>query len=80
MSLLDNYGVGTAVFFYGIVQTVGVMWIYGLKTFCRDVKFMLNRSVSKFWKVTWGITAPVSLIVNKIIKIIKMIPSQDKTT
>ena len=63
MALLDNYGVGTAIFFYGIVQTVGVMWIYGLNRFCRDVKFMLNKSVGMFWKFTWGITAPGALIV-----------------
>ncbi len=65
MSLLNNYGVGTAVFLYGIVQTIGVMWIYGLKSFCRDVKFMLNKSVGIFWKLTWGFTAPVALTVRK---------------
>jgi SNF family Na+-dependent transporter len=63
MTLLDNYGVGTAVFFYGISQTVAIFWIYGLKRFCSDIKFMINQTVGIFWKVTWGFTAPVALIV-----------------
>ena len=66
--MLDNYGVGTAVFFYGILQTIGIMWIYGLGQFCDDVKFMIKQSVSLFWKVTWAFTAPVILIVIIIIK------------
>ncbi|XP_054169164.1 sodium-dependent nutrient amino acid transporter 1-like [Oppia nitens] len=63
MQLLDNYGVGTAVFFYGICQSVGIFWIYGLRRFCSDIKFMLSQRVSMFWKVTWGFATPVALIV-----------------
>ena len=63
MKLLDNYGVETAIIFYAIMETIGVIWIYGLKSFCRDVKFMLNRPVGIFWKFTWGFATPVSLIV-----------------
>ncbi|CAG2174720.1 unnamed protein product, partial [Oppiella nova] len=63
MDLLDNYGVGTAVFFYGICQIIGIFWIYGLQRFCFDLKFMLNQSVGLFWKVTWAFATPVALIV-----------------
>ncbi|CAG2112286.1 unnamed protein product, partial [Medioppia subpectinata] len=63
MELLDNYGVGTAVFFYGICQMVAIFWIYGLQRFCFDLKFMLNKSVGLYWKVTWGLVAPITLIV-----------------
>ena len=63
LNLLDNYGVGTAVFIYGILQTIAIMWIYGLGQFCCDIKFMINRSISWFWKFTWAFTAPIILIV-----------------
>lgn len=71
MKLLDNYGVGAAVFMYGISQSVGIMWIYGLRNFCSDIKFMLGCSVGIFWKITWGFTAPVSLIVRGLYDIYK---------
>ena len=63
LKLLDNYGVGTAVFFYGILQTIGIMWIYGLKQFRCDIKFMINQSISWFWRFTWAFAAPIILIV-----------------
>lgn len=71
MKLLDNYGVGTAIFMYGIAQSIGIVWIYGLQRFCNDIKFMLGRSVGKFWKFTWGFTAPLSLLVSCQSKYIK---------
>ncbi|XP_022251339.1 sodium-dependent nutrient amino acid transporter 1-like isoform X2 [Limulus polyphemus] len=63
MTLLDNYGVGTAAFLYCIVETTGLMWIYGWRNFCNDIHFMLNAAVGLYWKITWVITAPVILIV-----------------
>ncbi len=64
MSLLDNYGVGTAAFLYGILEVVGIMWVYGLKNFCLDAQFMLGNQVSIIWKVTWGLLTPLVLIVS----------------
>ncbi|XP_076341500.1 sodium-dependent nutrient amino acid transporter 1-like isoform X3 [Tachypleus tridentatus] len=63
MTLLDNYGVGTAAFLYCIVETIGLMWIYGWSNFCDDIHFMLNAAVGLYWKVTWIVTAPVILTV-----------------
>ena len=64
MSLLDNYGVGTAAFLYGILEVVGIMWVYGLKNFCQDTHFMLSSRPSIIWKVTWGFITPIVLIVS----------------
>ena len=63
LKLLDNYGVGTAVFIYGILQMIAIMWIYGLGQFCCDIEFMINRPISWFWKFTSASTAPIILIV-----------------
>jgi len=63
MSLLDNYGVGTAAFLYGILEVVGIFWIYGLKNFCLDVQFMLGSPVSIIWRSTWLVITPLVLIV-----------------
>lgn len=63
MSLLDNYGVGTAAFLYGILEVTGIMWAYGLRNFCQDVEFMLGSPVSIIWKATWGFITPAVLLV-----------------
>lgn len=67
MSLLDNYGVGTAAFLYGILEVVGLMWVYGLKNFCLDAQFMLRNPVSIIWKITWGFVTPFVLIVSVLL-------------
>lgn len=63
MTVMDYYGSGTACFLYGILSIVGVMWIYGLKRFCEDAKFMLKRNVGWFWKYNWCFFTPIALIV-----------------
>ncbi|KAG8190905.1 hypothetical protein JTE90_014386 [Oedothorax gibbosus] len=61
--MLNNYGVGVAVFFYAVLEVVGVTWIYGLKNICDDVEFMLNKRPGIFWRFTWSVTAPFALMI-----------------
>ncbi|OTF79362.1 sodium/chloride dependent amino acid transporter-like protein, partial [Euroglyphus maynei] len=61
MLLLDNYGVGTAAFLYGIIQIVAISYIYGLRNFIDDIHFMLKRKPSLYWKLTWGFITPTVL-------------------
>lgn len=64
MSLLDNYGVGTAAFLYGILEVTGIVWIYGLRNFCQDIQFMFGSPVSIIWKTMWLFFTPTILIVS----------------
>ncbi|KAG8190904.1 hypothetical protein JTE90_014385 [Oedothorax gibbosus] len=61
--LLNNYGVGAAVYCYSILTVIGITWIYGIRNFSNDVEFMTGNSPSLFWKTTWTFTAPIALIV-----------------
>ncbi|XP_076364904.1 LOW QUALITY PROTEIN: sodium-dependent nutrient amino acid transporter 1-like [Tachypleus tridentatus] len=63
MYLLDNYCVGAAAFLYAIFEISGVMYIYGWRQFCNDVHFMLGFPVGWFWKVTWVVVAPFTMLV-----------------
>ncbi|KAK8785901.1 hypothetical protein V5799_007735 [Amblyomma americanum] len=62
--LFDNYGVGRATFLYAVFEVVGVVWIYGWKNIVEDIEYMLEASISWYWKITWGVLSPVSLIVS----------------
>ncbi|GFY56284.1 sodium- and chloride-dependent glycine transporter 2 [Trichonephila inaurata madagascariensis] len=61
--LLNNYGVGAAVYFYATLTVIGITWIYGIRNFSNDINFMLGSAPGIFWKTTWTFTAPISLIV-----------------
>ena len=44
-----------------MVEAIGVAWIYGLKKFIQDIKFMLNISIGIYWKFCWGFFTPLAL-------------------
>ena len=48
---MDTYGAGFAVTFVGIWELVSLMWIYGVKNVCKDIKLMLGSEPGWFWKV-----------------------------
>ena len=51
LDLMDTYGAGFAVTFVGIWELVSLMWIYGVKNVCKDIKLMLGSEPGWFWKV-----------------------------
>jgi len=46
-----------------VVETVAVMWWYGVENFCNDLEFMLKRKVGVYWRICWGIVTPSLLII-----------------
>ncbi|XP_014241505.1 sodium- and chloride-dependent glycine transporter 2-like isoform X1 [Cimex lectularius] len=61
LTLMDVYGGGMAVLFIAIAESIALVWIYGLKNLCRDMKFMLGFQPSCYWRITWVFFAPVIL-------------------
>jgi len=61
LGLVDFFGGGFIIFFLAMVEAIGVAWIYGLKKFIQDIKFMLNISIGIYWKFCWGFFTPLAL-------------------
>ena len=61
LGLVDFFGGGFIIFFLAMVEAIGVAWIYGLKKFIGDIKFMLNISIGIYWKFCWGFFTPLAL-------------------
>ena len=40
--LLNNYGAGVAVFFYAVLEVIGVMWIYGNELFLNHINCIFH--------------------------------------
>ncbi|XP_026678952.1 sodium- and chloride-dependent glycine transporter 2-like [Diaphorina citri] len=70
LTLMDVYGGGTAVLFIAIFECVSLVWVYGLKNLCWDLKFMLKFQPGVYWRFTWVFCAPVILATIFIYSII----------
>lgn len=61
VDLVDYFGAGFLIYILVIVQTVSVHYVYGMRNFLRDIKFMLGVDLGIYWKFSWGIFIPLSL-------------------
>uniref|UniRef100_A0A8W7PDH3 Transporter n=1 Tax=Anopheles coluzzii TaxID=1518534 RepID=A0A8W7PDH3_ANOCL len=61
VQLLDWYSASISVILVCIVEVIAVGWIYGCEQFVRDVEFMIDRKVERFWIVSWKYITPIVL-------------------
>ncbi|XP_071545769.1 sodium-dependent proline transporter-like isoform X2 [Panulirus ornatus] len=69
--LIDTFGGGVGVLLIAIFELIALHWVYGVRRFCDDLKFMLGYSPSIYWKVCWAFIAPVALILLFVYSVIK---------
>lgn len=62
-SLMDTFGGGIGVLLIAIFELIALHWVYGVRRFSDDLKFMIGYSPSMFWKVCWVFIAPVLLML-----------------
>ncbi|XP_057381028.1 sodium-dependent nutrient amino acid transporter 1-like isoform X2 [Daphnia carinata] len=62
LDVVDFFGGGFIVFVIAVVETIAICWVYGLKNFLRDAEFMLGIRLGIYWKFTWGLFIPLSLM------------------
>uniref|UniRef100_A0A182WHF4 Transporter n=1 Tax=Anopheles minimus TaxID=112268 RepID=A0A182WHF4_9DIPT len=61
VQLLDWYSASISVILVCIVEVIAVGWIYGCDKFVRDVEFMIDRKVERFWIISWKFITPIVL-------------------
>ena len=52
LDLMDTYGAGMSVIIIAMCELIAIMWVYGVRNYCRDIKAMLGFSPSWYFKVT----------------------------
>uniref|UniRef100_A0A1B0B7D6 Transporter n=1 Tax=Glossina palpalis gambiensis TaxID=67801 RepID=A0A1B0B7D6_9MUSC len=62
LNLVDFYGVSFTALILAIGELVAVGWIYGVKRFCEDIKFMLGMNTSIYWRLCWSLISPALLL------------------
>ena len=59
---MEKYGLGLSIFWVAIFESTVIMWIYGVKRFADDLKFMLEHLyLAIVWKALWAL-APLFLV------------------
>jgi len=61
LDIMDTYGASISVMVIAIFEMITVMWIYGVKNFCEDMKVMLGFTPSMYFKVCWSFICPLLL-------------------
>ena len=60
--IMDDYGGGMSVLWIAILETMFIMWIYGVRNFAADVDFMLKTRTSIIVKILW-VLCPILLSI-----------------
>ncbi|XP_064486712.1 sodium-dependent proline transporter-like [Ornithodoros turicata] len=63
LNLLDTYSAGVSLMFIALCEVIAVMWIYGVRNFSNDIKFMLGSSPPWLFKISWAVVSPLVLCV-----------------
>ncbi|XP_055593807.1 sodium- and chloride-dependent glycine transporter 1 [Uranotaenia lowii] len=58
LQLLDWYSASISVILICLIEVIGVAWIYGIANFIRDVEFMIDRPVARFWALALKYVTP----------------------
>lgn len=74
LNLMDTYAGGGAVLFIAICEIVGLMWLYGVRRFCADLKLMLGHEIGWYWRASWLIFSPCILAFLFIYGLVKHKP------
>ena len=63
LTLVDYFGGTFLVFALAIIEIIAIFWIYGLENICNDLEFMLNRHVTLYWRLCWGVVTPCLMLL-----------------
>ncbi|CAK9304604.1 unnamed protein product [Gordionus sp. m RMFG-2023] len=63
ITLMDFFSSEISLVLIGAFEIVGIMWIYGIKNFLRDIESMFQRRLPFrwFWIISWSILCPLLL-------------------
>jgi len=63
LDLMDTYGASLSVMIIAVAEIVMVMWVYGVNTFCKDLKYMLGVAPGWYFKACWAVVSPLILVL-----------------
>ncbi|KAM7344151.1 lithium-inducible SLC6 transporter [Cochliomyia hominivorax] len=74
LNLVDFYGVSFTGLILAIGELIAVGWVYGIKRFCEDIKFMVGLNTGLYWRLCWGFITPGLMLAVLIYTLIDLKP------
>ncbi|XP_021114241.1 sodium-dependent neutral amino acid transporter B(0)AT3 isoform X2 [Heterocephalus glaber] len=62
LEVFDNFAASLNLVTFAFLEVVGVIYVYGMKRFCADVKWMTGQWPSLYWRVSWRVVSPLMLL------------------
>ncbi|KAL2091138.1 hypothetical protein ACEWY4_013401 [Coilia grayii] len=66
VTLIDHFCSGWVLLFAGLLELIGLSYIYGLNRFIKDIEMMIGRKSTTFWlwwRACWFFISPVVILV-----------------
>ncbi|XP_017490368.1 PREDICTED: sodium-dependent nutrient amino acid transporter 1-like, partial [Rhagoletis zephyria] len=76
LNFMDFYGASFVALVLAIFELIAVGWIYGVKTLCHDVYFMLGIKTSLYYRICWGLITPAFMAAVLIYTLVNYTPLQ----
>uniref|UniRef100_A0A8C8RN48 Transporter n=1 Tax=Pelusios castaneus TaxID=367368 RepID=A0A8C8RN48_9SAUR len=62
LEIFDHYAGSLPLLIIAFFEVTGVVYVYGIKRFSDDVKWMTGRQPNFYWKVSWRIISPLLML------------------
>ncbi|XP_034094102.1 LOW QUALITY PROTEIN: sodium- and chloride-dependent GABA transporter ine [Gymnodraco acuticeps] len=77
--LMDHYTAVVSLVFLAFFEVVAVCWIFGVPRICLMITRMLGKTANIYFRVCWGLSAPVLVLCILIASIVQYTPAHYET-
>lgn len=61
--LMDTYVAAWGPLLVGFFMCIALGWVYGVDYFCANIRAMLGREPTSWWRNMWRMSTPITLLV-----------------
>ncbi|NXV78578.1 S6A18 protein, partial [Atlantisia rogersi] len=63
IDIFDSYAGSVPLLVIAFFEVIGVVYVYKIKRFSKDVKMMTGRKPNLYWQITWRFISPLLLLI-----------------
>ncbi|NXO28190.1 S6A18 protein, partial [Cisticola juncidis] len=63
IDIFDRYAASVPLLVLAFFEVIGVVYIYKIKRFSKDVEWMTGRKLNLYWQITWRFISPLLLLI-----------------
>uniref|UniRef100_A0A803XWY1 Solute carrier family 6 member 18 n=1 Tax=Meleagris gallopavo TaxID=9103 RepID=A0A803XWY1_MELGA len=63
IDIFDSYAGSLPLLVIAFFEVIGIAYVYKIKRFSKDVKWMTGRKLNLYWQITWRFISPLLLLI-----------------